>query len=142
MKKFCLGFAFDAAGKRVVLIQKNRPSWQRGMLNGVGGHVERNESFHAAMAREFREETGVETYESNWKHFATLSGPEFLMHVFSIFTNEISYIKALTDESVGWYLVEDLRKLPTISNLTWLIPAALDSHLIDNDYLLEARYSK
>jgi 8-oxo-dGTP diphosphatase len=142
MKKFCLGFAFDAAGKHVLLIRKNRPTWQRGSLNGVGGHVERNESFHAAMAREFREETGVETYESNWKHFATLSGPEFLMHVFSIHTNEIHYAESKTDEIVVLHNVADLHRLHVISNLTWLIPAALDQHFMQNNYTLEARYEQ
>lgn len=142
MKKYSLGFAFDAAGKRVVLIQKNRPAWQRGLLNGVGGHVEEGESFHACMAREFQEETGIETYESNWKMFARLFSPQFEMHVFSIFTNEIAYLKALTDESVGWYLVEDLRKLPTISNVPWLVATALDQHFMDNGYQLEARYTQ
>jgi hypothetical protein len=37
--EYVVGFAFDTDG-RVALIRKNRPEWQAGRLNGIGGHVE------------------------------------------------------------------------------------------------------
>jgi 8-oxo-dGTP diphosphatase len=125
--KYVVGFAFDEQGKHLLLIRKNRPAWQRGLLNGVGGHIE-NESEHAAQTREFKEETGIETYESNWKKFAILSGKDYELHCFSLFSNEITYAKDMTDEKLNVYSVKDLPKLSTIPNLQWLIPAALHQH--------------
>ena len=125
---YSVGFAFDEQGKNVVLIRKNHPKWQRGLLNGVGGHIEMDESSHAAQAREFKEETGVETHESNWNLFSVLHGKDYILHCFSIFTNEIFYVKTTTDEDISIYPVTDLRILTTIPNLQWLIPAALDQH--------------
>lgn len=58
MKTYVLGFCFNAALNKVVLIRKNRPQWQAGKLNGVGGHVEPWELPLGAMVREFREESG------------------------------------------------------------------------------------
>ena len=135
-KKYSVGFAFDEQGKNVVLIKKNRPQWQRGLLNGVGGHIEKNEGPHAAQAREFKEETGVETYDSNWALFAILSGEDYELNCFSIFTNEIFYVKTTTDEDIRIYPVSDLRILATIPNLQWLIPAALDKHFHNSKLLI------
>lgn len=128
MTKHCVGFAFDAQGKHIVLIRKNRPAWQRGLLNGVGGHIEENESPHAAQAREFKEETGIESYASNWKEFALLTGTGYELHCFSLFSNEIYYLADKTDEKLGVYSINELSSLSTIPNLQWLIPAAWDQH--------------
>lgn len=57
-RRFVLGFCFDFGYHNVLLIEKNRPPWQAGKLNGIGGKIEEGESPAAAMAREFREETG------------------------------------------------------------------------------------
>jgi len=37
MTEYVLGFLMD--NYRVVLIEKQRPAWQKGLLNGVGGHI-------------------------------------------------------------------------------------------------------
>ena len=39
-KKYVTGFLFNDELDRVVLIHKNRPKWQSGMYNGVGGKIE------------------------------------------------------------------------------------------------------
>src|SRR5690349_19642349 len=60
---------------KVLLIEKDRPAWMRGRLNGVGGHVEPDDdSYVEAMRREFEEETGWLFWE--WEHFATLCGDD------------------------------------------------------------------
>ena len=40
------------------VIKKERPVWQAGLLNAIGGHVEKGEYPVEAMQREFLEETG------------------------------------------------------------------------------------
>ncbi len=112
----------------VVLIKKNRPEWQAGFLNGVGGHIEVGETPLNAMVREFKEETGIEIPE--WRLFAEMvmkSGGRIYC-----FESHSPTIMALTQPSDGeevcWYSVGAARKgeLPTIPNLPWLLAMALD----------------
>jgi hypothetical protein len=51
MTKYVVGLAFDDEG-RVALIEKNRPAWQRGLLNGIGGKIEGDEMPVETMIRE------------------------------------------------------------------------------------------
>lgn len=44
-----------------ILIRKNRPEWQRGLLNLPGGKIEKGETPEAAAIRELKEETGYNT---------------------------------------------------------------------------------
>jgi 8-oxo-dGTP pyrophosphatase MutT (NUDIX family) len=57
MKTYVLGFVFDRRYNNVLLVEKARPEWQAGKLNGLGGKVEVGELPAAAMIRELREET-------------------------------------------------------------------------------------
>lgn len=56
--EYVVGFMFNEANDRILLIFKNRPVWMAGKLNGIGGKIEPGETAHEAMEREFREETG------------------------------------------------------------------------------------
>jgi len=49
-----VGFCFTLNQQLVVLILKNKPEWQRGKLNGVGGKIkiDTDESPLDAMVRE------------------------------------------------------------------------------------------
>ena len=57
-KTYVAGFLFSPDRSRVLLIRKNRPAWQAGKLNGLGGKIEPGETPPQAMRREFREEQG------------------------------------------------------------------------------------
>ena len=63
---FVVGFAFIGFKPLVVLIQKRKPEWQAGQLNGTGGHMKEGETPKEAMAREFEEETGIKTRPDRW----------------------------------------------------------------------------
>jgi len=65
-KSYVCGFAFSEGGKFVYLIEKNRPAWQVGCLNGIGGGVDEGEEPIQAIVREFEEEAGVPTQQSDW----------------------------------------------------------------------------
>jgi hypothetical protein len=65
--RFVLGFVFDFEAKKVLLVLKNRPDWQTGLLNGLGGKIEADETPLEAMEREFKEET----YFSSMYHGST-----------------------------------------------------------------------
>ena len=59
VKRYVVGFLLNYDRTQVVLIRKNRPAWQAGHLNGVGGKIEMGETPIEAMTREFEEETGL-----------------------------------------------------------------------------------
>ena len=83
MQQYVCGFLFSVDRSRVLLIRKNRPAWQAGKLNGVGGKVEPGESIQKAMTREFREEAGLTLAEAQWQHVLTLTGPDWTGHFFA-----------------------------------------------------------
>jgi 8-oxo-dGTP diphosphatase len=121
--KYVVGFMFSKSAQRVVLIEKNRPDWQKRKLNGVGGKIELTDiSPEAAMQREFYEETGI-AY-SAWDRFATLRGKHATVYVFKAFSDLAQYAQTKTDEEVGRYWVDELPE-QVLPNLKFLIPLAL-----------------
>ena len=44
MKEYVLAFIFDTKLNQILLIKKNRPDYQAGLLNGIGGKIEPNET--------------------------------------------------------------------------------------------------
>lgn len=121
-KHYVVGFLFRFARTGVALITKNRPEWQRGKLNGIGGGVEEGETALDAMKREFREETGL--IVPDWHHFAAINFRGALVDFFMAEVED-AYLSQTTDERVAWYRVADIPHLPTIPNLRWLIPLAI-----------------
>jgi 8-oxo-dGTP diphosphatase len=139
---YCLGFAFDIPdpgrvggvhiNPQVALIQKIKPKWQAGHLNGIGGLIEDFDHGHGAsragldaMVREFREETGFETQAENWQYFHTMGSEEWQVECYKAFGVPIHELKSTTDEEVT--LVHALALPDTVLwNLRWLIPLALD----------------
>jgi 8-oxo-dGTP diphosphatase len=123
-KEYVAGFLFSDNHRQVVLIKKNKPEWQRGLLNGVGGKIEENETALTAMIREFKEETGLEI--KNWVEYVIVLGNEWKVYFFYTDSDNINDVKNMTDETVGIYNVSDLYDLNVIPNLRWLIPMCLD----------------
>jgi 8-oxo-dGTP diphosphatase len=80
-KSYVLGFCFNARLDQVVLIEKTRPQWQAGRLNGVGGHIENGETPPDAMAREFREEADWAD-PLDWRCFGCLHGGDWEVFLF------------------------------------------------------------
>jgi 8-oxo-dGTP diphosphatase len=125
---YVAGFAFDYARERVILIRKNRPAWQAGKLNGVGGHIESGESARGAMLREFEEETAGGRYY--WDHFATVQGHDWgSVHFFRTLTDAaFRLVQSTTDEQVEIHRIADIPWDECLPNLSWLIPLALYNH--------------
>lgn len=150
MTHYVVGFAFSSNCEKVVLIQKNRPKWQAGKLNGVGGHVEEGEGSVDAMVREYREETGVSSAGSDWRRFGHLngysSGSDESFHVvcYAAFDDKLLSVHSLTDEIVAVYPAPpfdgETAGYPVVSNLNWLIPLALDSKRENYTLYVAAEY--
>lgn len=122
MIEYVAGFLFRNQGTQVALIEKQKPAWQAGKLNGIGGKIEPNESPEKAMIREFEEETGAHVVD--WRLFCRLNGPDWTVHMYVSF--DPVEIKSMEAEKVDWYYVEYIADHDTIPNLRWLIPLALD----------------
>jgi len=120
---YVVGFLFSVSGTFVALIEKQKPEWQKGKLNGIGGKIEEGESQRAAMRREFEEETGA--YVGDWRQFAILNHSGNTVYCF-VATQTDQELKTMTGEKVDWYYVKDIDQQPVIGNLKWLIPLALD----------------
>jgi len=128
MKAYVAGFYFSEDKARVVLIRKNKPEWQNGFLNAVGGKIEIEETPEQAMTREFKEEAGVT--QTNWTRFCEMTFPYGVVYFFKSF-GDIEKCRSMEDEKIEWHYVDGnfnyLAHGP-IDNLKWLIPMALDDH--------------
>lgn len=126
VQEYACGFLLGDDG-RVVLIRKNRPTWQAGRLNGVGGHVEAGESPAEAMVREFAEETGL--HVPNWEHYATISwanGRTFFYRSHAA-GEVLDAARTLTDEPIEMHSCAAVLAAPeheTVRSLAWLLPLA------------------
>ena len=67
---YVAGFLFSEGLTTIALIEKQKPTWQKGKHNAIGGKIEPNETADEAMRREFREETGFDV--PNWTMFCVL----------------------------------------------------------------------
>lgn len=123
-QEYVCGFMFDITGSDVLLIKKNRPKWQEGKWNGIGGKIYTGESAVTAMVREFKEETGVETCEGKWNLKVNRYSP--ISQVFFFWSiGNLRAAKQTTDEEIGIFSVTAL-PLNVIDNLRWLIPLMKD----------------
>jgi 8-oxo-dGTP diphosphatase len=128
-KRMVVGFAFQHYDL-VWLIRKNRPDFQKGLLNGIGGHVEEGETPEGAMIREFEEEAGARV--ENWTHVAVLEGNNWYLDVFATQLDTKCEIRTMTDEKVDSYYIHRLFFESTLPNVRFLVPMCRE-HL-DNEY--------
>ncbi len=143
-REMVAGFCFDDIGRSLALIEKQKPKWQIGKLNAIGGktditehksHIDSSivsalEDPETAMEREFQEETGVFIHAKEWIPFVTLSGKDFVVYFYKIFNTE--YFRDVTTnerETVYKCMVTTFLngyRLKLMYNLLWMIPMCLD----------------
>jgi 8-oxo-dGTP diphosphatase len=124
---YVCGFYFDSTFEQVVLIWKNKPSWQKGKLNGVGGKIEKGEPPLNAMRREFHEEAGI--LHNEWVDLIILTGTDWRVYFFCAIgkVNEFEYAETKEDEEVAKIEINRLlaNEYAHIQNLEWLVPMAI-----------------
>jgi 8-oxo-dGTP diphosphatase len=135
MKYYVCGFLFSPDKRKVVLIKKNKPEWQKGLLNGVGGHIEEDETPIQAMVREFKEETGLR--RPNWTMFCELETEDKTAYVYFFYSFSIYNVKpkSMTDEKVILFPIKNIHKVPCIPNLNWLLFMCLDPQHISGNFI-------
>jgi 8-oxo-dGTP pyrophosphatase MutT (NUDIX family) len=131
--RYVVGFAFNAAGSRVALMQKARgPLEMTGTLNGIGGEASGRETYRAAMRREFLEEAGVVV--SAFDVFAIIEADTWRLFVFRARLDDRQWRRirtgprSLTDEPIvrvsALHLPGDSYRV--YHDVRWLVPMALD----------------
>lgn len=126
MKTHTLGFIFDAKLSQVLLMQKERPDWQKGRVNGIGGKIESGEESISSIVREVFEETGLQTKKEEWIYIGEIKSDTYAVDVYTlIYKGEFNDASSTTDEEVNWF---EVNKIPenAIHNLCWLVPLAID----------------
>ena len=58
---------FSEDRKTVALIKRSKKDFQEGMLNGIGGGIELDQTPMQAQIAEFEEEAGVVTTANDWE---------------------------------------------------------------------------
>lgn len=130
MNYCAVGFMFDEKCEKVALILKNRPDWQAGKFNGIGGHCLSGERYSQCVKREFYEETGV-LYD-DWLHIVTLEYPNASkVSFFRAATDDVFNVCSKTDELVFLFDVKGIDYSRCVFNLNWLIPLCLDPYVVD-----------
>lgn len=124
MQAYSVGFLFDPDYKRVVLIHKLKPEWQKGLLNGPGGKIEFGETPIETMRREFGEETGV--YGLAWTPVCELQGRDWKVFFFKASSIFVDDVKTMEEEQVEVIELQALDGLPLIPNLYWIINMCTD----------------
>ena len=137
MISYVAGLMFNADGAELALILKNRPEWQAGYLNAIGGKIEDQETPAQAMQREFREETGVDYAE--WTPLVHLRREgAYEVYFFSCFTDDVFKVETQEDEDIDVYPLSELFEYESdglIPNLKWLIPLARDKNIRSGKFI-------
>lgn len=132
VQKYVVGFMFDESMSNVALIRKNKPAWQYGLLNGIGGKIEGEEPAVKAMVREFNEEAGMLTFVGTWTNFCSMRGANNDGRSFAIeffYTiGPVHRLKSMESEQIEIVPAANIAagKEKTIGNLPWLVALALD----------------
>lgn len=124
--EYVLGFCINDAVRHneILLMEKRKPDWQNGKVNGIGGKIKYGESPEDAMVREFMEETGIDSSSFSWRRFCQMGDEKsWLVHCF-IGVGDVNEAKDCEEGRMIW---ADPENLPDncIDNLKWLVPMAL-----------------
>lgn len=124
--RYVAGFLFSLDRSHVALVLKQKPAWQLGKLNAIGGKIEPGESAREAMNREFAEESGVSGID--WKGTAVLRGPDFQVSFFHAFDDQVWRVQTMETEEIEIHQVDELMCSPArmLPNLPALMAIALD----------------
>ena len=101
MKQYSLGLLFSLDEDRVVLLAKRaRDPFNPSTWNGVGGHIEEDETPSMAISRECFEEANILVPEHEWTPLGTITDhTTFFVHVFAAMS-DLRELQTMTDEEV------------------------------------------
>jgi len=123
-------------------MHKNRPAWQDGLINGLGGKVEEVEDTFTTISREIEEESGLKIKESEWIKSGKVYSGTFTMDVFGcVYGGGKEDAKTKEDEEIEWFSISALPP-NTVENIPWLVHITLDKIKNNNFKQFEVQYKK
>lgn len=128
MKEYVVSFLFTPDYKNVWLVKKEKPEWQKGSLNGIGGKIELKEMPSIAAIRELKEETGIELDQSQIKYMGNIEGidndsSDFKVFIFTGVTDLT--LKTMESEEIKLVPIEEVKFYKHIENVPLLIESCL-----------------
>lgn len=124
IKKYVVSFIFIPNCDHVWMIRKNKPEWQKGCLNGIGGKVEKNETYRNAAIRELKEESGVyigHLSEIGYMHGKNNDGSKFKVVIFAAISDQ--ELRTIESQEIGIYRVSTIARGNHIENVPMIIEA-------------------
>ena len=127
----CLSFLLHQEKVLLIRIADDRGTWS-GLLNGVGGHIERGEDPRSAALREIKEETGLILSPSS----LYLSGvitvdvgniPGVGLYIF-VGETETSEAHSSDEGTPEWVDLDGFEKQTLVKDLPALLPRAIKSY--------------
>ena len=119
---------FVTSGPEVLLLRgaPTKRLWA-GKYNGLGGHVERGESVHAAALREIREEAGQEVSGLRLRGVITVDAGSTAGIGLFVFTAEAQgrAVTASAEGTLHWVRPEQWPELDMVEDLPTLLPYVL-----------------
>lgn len=137
--EYVLGWRYSLDLKEVVVIEKQRPAELQGRITGIGGRIENDESPLEAMVREFKEETSLQTYFTEWECFDIWDvHQDCRIYVFAS-AGTLAGVSTVTDERVGVFNVDELIADVNImfANRTWRYLVEARKNIIESRRVLK-----
>lgn len=125
IQEYVLIFTKTDSGE-ILIIEKDRPLWMKGLLNMPGGHIEQGESPEETTVRELFEESGLICEQVEC--LGLLKFPDCKIHVMQVFipTNQSIAPRPEETERVYWTnwkeIKENNRMIP---NLKIILPLCI-----------------
>jgi 8-oxo-dGTP diphosphatase len=137
MFRYVVGFMFDEEMKRVLLMLKDRPHWQKDKLNGIGGKIEESDpSPEKAMVRKFKEEVGIETTTEVWGLRLLFEDPRTRNELY-VYTAKGPIDEAKQMESETPMIIDipenkSFADVNVVSRLRWMLPMLIEEQYVGN----------
>jgi len=154
IKQYSLGFMFDEDYSRVIVVEKLKPEFQKGLINGVGGKFEDLDSnAWGCMTREFFEETGALTHSFDWSYIGNFHGtvddafPEKAVawEVFVFYSTKLDQYRKSIDfshkpgvEQIFEVDADTFDGRARMPNLNWLVP--IIKHRENKEFFFTCQY--
>lgn len=127
-KEYVVAFLFTPDFKDVWLIEKEKPAWQKGHMNGIGGKIEKHETPIDAAIREIKEESDLTIDVNELSYVGHMGGENndnssFKVTIFTGITDK--QLRTMEEEEIYCIPVEKVKAFMHIENVPMLIETCI-----------------